>query len=501
MLDPLEKPQAAMATESRHRFGMGGVDPDWTGTALEPDRERMLALGGEALQFIADFIASRATAPASPLEGAAELASSLRSGPPDAGRSFGELLDVLEQAATRAVDTTGLGYLGYIPAGGLYAAALADFLACAVNRYVGLAGFAPALVQMEVSVLRWLADLFGLPASARGIFTSGGSLAHFSALVAARQARLDEHFADGTLYVSEEGHHSVAKAARLAGFPAAAVRRVPCTPDLRMDIPALKALLDADRGAGRRPFLLVATAGTTGTGAIDPLPELAEVALQEGLWLHVDAAYGGMFRLTGRGQERLAGVEAADSIVVDPHKGLFLPYGTGALLLREGASLRAAHHHDDAGAYLQDLDDPAVLPNFSEYSPELTRDFRGLRLWLPLHLHGVAAFRAALDEKLDLARLAYETLREIPGIEVPWEPDLSIVAFRPRYGGETAGRRLLERLNASQRVFLSSTTAGGHFVLRFAVLSVRTHRERVEEAIELVRQAMASLASDDETDV
>src|SRR5262249_19107334 len=159
---------------------------------------------------------------------------------------------------------------------------------------------------------------------------------------------------------------------------------------------------------------------------------------REGLWLHADAAYGGFFRLTDRGRTRLAGLEEADSIIVDPHKGLFLPYGTGALLVREGALLRAAHAHE-GGAYLQDLDeDPLALPNFNEYSPELTRDFRGLRLWLPLHLHGVAAFRAALDEKLDLAQLAYKALQAIPEIEVPWEPPLSIVAFRPREGGEAA---------------------------------------------------------------
>src|SRR5262249_61528989 len=140
-----------------------------------------------------------------------------------------------------------------------------------------------------------------------------------------------------------------------------------------------------------------------------PLPELAEVAHREGLWMHADAAYGGFFQLTERGRTRLAGIAMADSIVVDPHKGLFLPYGTGALLVREGALLRRAHHHE-GGAYLQDLDDPSALPNFNEYSPELTRDFRGLRLWLPLHLHGVGAFRTALDEKLDLAQLAYDTL-------------------------------------------------------------------------------------------
>src|SRR5262249_51356557 len=159
---------------------------------------------------------------------------------------------------------------------------------------------------------------------------------------AAREARLGEHFANGTIYVSQEAHRSVLKAARLAGFPTAALRHVPCAPDLTLDVPALTALIRSDRASGRQPFLVVASPGTTNTGAIDPLPELAVVARREGLWLHADAAYGGFFRLTDRGRTRLAGLEEADSIIVDPHKGLFLPYGTGALLVREGALLRAA---------------------------------------------------------------------------------------------------------------------------------------------------------------
>lgn len=460
---------------------------------LEPSYEDALAQGGAALRFITDFISSRATAPASQLDGAERLIASLGAPPTETGRRFEVLLDQLEPAIQQAADTTGPGYLAYIPGGGLYAAALADLIACATNRYVGVPGLAPALVQIEASVLRWLTDLFGLPSSARSILTSGGSLAHFSALVVAREARLGEHFANATIYVSEETHHSVAKAARLAGFPASALRFVPCTPDLALDVDALSTMIAADRGAGLRPFMLVASAGTTNTGVIDPLAALAELAQREGLWLHADAAYGGFFRMTDRGQERLAGLEQADSIIVDPHKGLFLPYGTGALLVRDGGLLRAAHTLETGAAYLQDLgDDPLALPNFSEYSPELTRDFRGLRLWLPLHLHGVAAFRAALDEKLDLAWLAYESLRAMPELDVPWEPRLSIIAFRPRQGGEEAAKRLLTRLNASQRIFLSSTAVGGQFLLRFAILSFRTHRDRIEEALELVREGVRS---------
>ena len=188
-------------------------------------------------------------------------------------------------------------------------------------------------------------------------------------------------------------------------------------------------------------------------------PQIADVAAEQDLWLHVDAAYGGFFQLTERGRAAFAGIERADSITLDPHKGMFLPYGTGSLVVRDGARLREAHFV--GAAYLQDFPPEDELPNFTEYSPELSRDFRGLRVWFPLVLHGVDAFRAALDEKLDLARYLYEELSTIPELELPWEPELTVVPFRLRDGSAEADRRLLDLINASKRVVLSSTVVRG----------------------------------------
>lgn len=285
------------------------------------------------------------------------------------------------------------------------------------------------------------------------------------------------------------------KAVRLAGFPAAAVRVVGTDAARRMDVDALRRLIEADRRAGDRPFCVVASAGTTNTGAIDPLPELAELCAHERLWLHVDGAYGAAFQLTDRGRRRLTGIERADSIVLDPHKGFFLPFGTGCLLVRDTATLRAAHSGDDDAHYLQDIGELG-LPDFADYGPELTREFRGLRLWLPLHLHGVAAFRMALDEKLDLAEWVHTTLEAEPALQVHGTPQLSTVAFRcalPSLDAEpddedTATAELLRRVNAEGRVLLSSTRIGGRFVARIAILNHRTDRARVEEAVTTVRR-------------
>jgi aromatic-L-amino-acid decarboxylase len=316
-------------------------------------------------------------------------------------------------------------------------------------------------------------------------------MANFSAMVAARHAKLGEDFLDGTYYVSEQVHASVSKAATLAGFSRRNLRLVPTDDDLRMDPDALRRMVEEDRAAGLRPFLVGPSAGTTNTGAVDPLDAIADVAEEHGLWMHVDGAYGGFFILTERGREAFRGIGRADSVTLDPHKGLFLPYGTGALVVRDGEELREAHF--EGAAYLQDLAPPGELPNYNEYSAELSRDWRGLRVWLPLRLHGVSAFREALDEKLDLTLVLYEGLKAIPELEVPWEPQLTVVPFRLRDGDDETNRRLLERINASKRVFLSSTVIDGRYIIRPCIVSHRTHRDRIDECIEIVRRAVADV--------
>ena len=447
---------------------------------LEPARAEMERIGRAALDWVADFVEGRADAPAHEADGIPDLVRELlASAPPDRGRPFEEVLGDFERAALKGYDTAGPGYLAYIPGGGLYAAAIAELLATAVNRYTGMAAPAPGLVAIEESVLRWLCGVFGLPDGAQGIFTTGGSMANLSAVLTARSERLGDDPAGARLYLTEQTHHSTAKAARLAGLPRDCARVVATDAALRMDPNALADAIAEDRAAGRRPFLVVASAGTTSTGAIDPLPAIADLAAEHGLWFHVDAAYGGPFQLTERGRARFAGIEGADTITIDPHKALFLPYGSGALLARDGAALARAPSLD--ADYLQDLDRSTGLPDYSSLSPELSRGFRGLRLWLPLQLHGVQAFRDALDEKLDLAEHLEARVREIEALEAPYPTALSIVAFRLRDGDDAANRELQDAINEQRRVFLSSTVLDGRFTLRACIVSHRTHRDRIDE--------------------
>ena len=449
----------------------------------------METIAAAALGYAIDFIEERATAPSVDLDGADDLAESLRGAPPEEGRDFRELLEIVEGAARKAYDTAGPGYLAYIPGGGLFTAAVADLVACVTNRFVNLAAPAPALVRLEAEVARWLCDLFSFPSEGQGVLTSGGSMANFSAVVTARTARLPEDFLSGTIYASEHVHHSIAKSARLAGFPAGALRPVRSDSELRLDVDDLRTRIRADRAAGRRPFLVVASAGTVNTGAVDALDDIAGVCAQEDVWFHVDGAYGGFFQMTERGRARFRGIERADSVTLDPHKGLFLPYGTGSLIVRRGEELKAAHR---GGALYLPAQSETDLPDFADYTPELSRDNRGLRVWVPLHFHGVGAFRRALGEKLDLARKVYDALVDVDGLEVPWEPQLSIVAFKSSRGN-AATDRMLEEINGSRRIYLSATELDGERYLRVAVLSHRTDESRIDEAIEIISKAAASV--------
>jgi len=401
----------------------------------------------------------------------------------------------------RHVDAVGMtahapGFFGFIPGGNLYHAAIADFLAAVSNRYSGHFLGGPGAVRVENEVLRWLASALGYPPASVGHLASGGSLANLSAILAAREAA-NVRAADipnTVVYLTDQAHHSVAKGLRIAGLGECVMRRVPMDDRYRMDAPALDRWIDEDARQGRVPWLVVATAGTTDAGAVDPLEAIGDISKRRGLWLHVDGAYGGAFALCAEGKRRLAGIERSDSTVLNPHKGLHLPFGVSAVLVKDARAMRAAHRFD--AAYVPDEAHLEGEPSPCDLSPELSRPFRGLRVWLPLLLLGTRPFEAALEEKLLLARYAHERLREVPGLEVGPEPDLSIVVFRIASGRDDDDRndRLARALEEDGRAYLSTTRLKGQRWLRLAILASRTHRLHVDRAIDAIREKSAALA-------
>jgi aromatic-L-amino-acid decarboxylase len=464
--------------------------PRHAASPLEPGEGAMRAMLAAVGDRVVEHLASLDAQPVHATRGGKKLAASLREAMPERGAPLERLLRLLfGRVIPASLNTASPGYLAYVPGGGLYTAALADLIALATNRYAGVWLAAPGLVQLEQNVIDWFGEALGLPAGRGGLLTTGGSMATLIALVTARRERLPPDFLRGVIYTSDQAHHSVAKAALVAGFPEERIRSLPTDASFRLRVGALEAAIADDQRDGLTPFCVVASAGTTNTGAIDPLPAVADVAARHHLWLHVDAAYGGFFALTARGRVALAGLERADSITLDPHKGLFLPYGTGCVLVRDREALRRAHARQ--ASYMPPMQTDPDLVDFCDLGPELSREARGLRVWLPLKLHGAAAFRDALDEKLDLARTAADAIAALHGVTMVAPPQLSLFAFRLNTDDST--RALLAHVNARQRVLLTGATVDGHLVIRVCVLSFRTHRDRIDALLEDVASGLAAL--------
>jgi glutamate/tyrosine decarboxylase-like PLP-dependent enzyme len=316
-------------------------------------------------------------------------------------------------------------------------------------------------------------------------------MANLTAIVAAREAADPD--GGGAVYLTGFAHHCIDKALRIAGR-AGSPRRLIATDDRhRMRADALAEALERDRSDGIRPWLIIASAGTVDTGSVDPLREIASLAGEYGAWLHIDGAYGGLFMLCEEGRAALGGIEQADSVALDPHKTLFLPYGTGAVVVREGRKLFDAF--SASADYIQEFAANDVGPSPANLSPELTRHFRALRLWLPIQLAGVAAFRAAQSEKIRLARYLHARLAAMPGWDAGAPPDLSVVAFRHREGN-AFNDRLLARIQQEGRIFLSGTRIGGETWLRCAILSFRTHLTHIDEIIDVLASTAATLQAE-----
>ncbi len=401
-----------------------------------------------------------------------------------------------------AVDRTGInpasgGHIGYIPGGGVYTAALGDYLADVFNRYAGILFAGPGAVRLEKSLLRWMGSLIGFPEGAAGDLTSGGSMANLTGIVAGREAH-EVRAVDiprTVVYLSEHAHHSVEKALRVGGLGECVLRFLELDERYRIKPDALAAAIATDRAGGLIPWLVVASAGTTDVGAVDPLDALADICRQRHLWLHIDAAYGGFFVLCDAAKELLGGMSRADSVVMDPHKGLFLPYGSGAVLVRDQAAMHKAFNYQ--AHYMQDAFQDVATMSPADLSPELSRPFRGLRLWLPLMVHGLAPFRAALDEKLLLAKYFHQEIQKVTGFEAGPEPQLSVATYRyvPKSGdADRFNKQLVDELQKDGRVFISSTRINGRFVLRAAILNFRTHRDTVDLTIEILADAAIRLA-------
>lgn len=407
-----------------------------------------------------------------------------------------EALNILDEN----VDNIGLnpasgGHLGYIPGGGIFPTALGDYLAAVTNRYAGVFFGGPGAVRIENMLIRWMCSVMGYPATASGNLASGGSIGNLIAIVTARDFKKIEpqDISKSVIYLTSQVHHCVQKAIRIAGLNQAQTTYIAVDENFKMDINELRKQIQKDLTEGKKPFLLIGSAGTTDVGAVDPLNDLADVAEEFNLWFHVDGAYGGFFMLTEQGKEKMKGIERSDSLVIDPHKGLFLSYGLGTVLIKNVQAQQDSHHYQ--ANYMQDALNDSEELSPADLSPELTKHFRGLRLWMPLQLFGLAPFKAGLDEKLMLTQYFYHEIQKL-GFEVGPFPELSVMIYRydPAEGDANEfNAKLIQYVQQDGRVFLSSTTIDGVYWLRIAILAFRTHLKTVDLCLQVLNEGVKKL--------
>jgi glutamate/tyrosine decarboxylase-like PLP-dependent enzyme len=418
-------------------------------------------------------------------------------------------LDIEEQATelaplieitTKSIDGIGInpasaGHMGYIPGGGLFPSALGDFIAAVSNRYAGVFYAAPGAVRLENMLIRWMCRLMGYQDNAFGNLTSGGSIANLMALVTAREVHnlKARDFERCVIYLSEQAHHSILKAIRISGLSEARLRYISLDENLRLSPSHLEKAIIEDKKNNLIPFYINASFGTTNTGTIDPLQSIAVIAKKHKLWFHVDAAYGGFFKLVDKLDSKFEGIKEADSITMDPHKTLFLPYGTGAVLIKDKEHLLKAFHY--LADYMQDIIGKEEEISPADISAEQTKHFRGMRMWLPLKLFGLKPFRAALEEKIYLTKYFYDEVQKIAGFEVGPEPELSVAIFRyvPKNGDANSfNKDLIEAIQNDGRIFLSSTNINNIFWIRIAVVQFRTHLEEIDLLLDIIKKYLKS---------
>lgn len=405
-----------------------------------------------------------------------------------------EIIDLYQrEVAGTGINAAAGTHLGYIPGGGVFTAALADFMAAVTNPYAGVYYASPGAVAIENEAINWLKSVFSYPKSSVGNLTSGGSVSTLIAFTAARDKHQvkNERIPKHVVYLSDQVHHSTQKALRIIGLEDVVIRHVALDDYFRMKPDSLESIIQKDIAEGLIPFLVVATAGTTDTGAVDPLNEIADVAEKYKMWFHVDAAYGGFFILTSK-KDLFAGIERTDSIIVDPHKSMFLPYGLGAVLIKDKKAALHSNHYE--ANYMQDAAGDDLVKSPSNLSPELTRHFRGLRLWLPLQIHGIEPFIACLEEKLLLVKYFRNRLADL-GFCLGPEPDLSVSYFWYPFetDADEKNKKLMDEIHADGDVFLSSSIINNRFVIRIAILSFRTKKEIVDRAVAMIERCLAKV--------
>lgn len=473
--------------------------PDKPLPPLELPPDDMKRLGYAVIDHLVEYWSSLPTLPTTRHASRSTLEALLRE-PPPRGPSDPESVFrlAMNTVFTNIIDCCHPRNFSWVPSPGNFVSVLADALTVGHNVSPGTWLESSGPSQIEVITLDWLRELCGLPDTAGGIFTSGGSMANLTALMAARTDRVGVHADDAIIYQTRQAHASLARSYRILGFRADQCRDVEADDAFRMSPGALRAAIQQDRAQGKRPFCVVASAGTTNTGTVDPLVEIAAVCRDEGLWLHVDGAYGAAALLTERGRAALAGLEMADSLSIDPHKWLFQPIEMGCCLVRDARTLIAGF--SEQPEYLQDARRTSEV-NFLERGLQFTRTSRAMKLWISVKVFGLDAFRDAIDIGLSSAELAQELLEAHPRFEVVTKAQLGIITFR-YYRGEMTDEQsdaltgdIFNAILEDGHAMLTTTSIRGRQVLRLCTINPRTTQDDLRSTIDMLCRLGDQLSS------
>ena len=462
---------------------MGGYESD---DPLALDSQTMRELGYRTVDLLVERLERERGGP--PLRRAtpAEMRERLHGPPPEQPEPFDEILERLERDVLPFASRDGHPrFFGFVPFAGTWPGALGDLVASGSNLYAGSWMESAGASQVELEVLGWFKDWIGYPPDAAGSLVSGGSAGNITALACAREALAGPMRDDLVLYVSDQAHSSIARAARMLGFRPEQVRVLPSDERFRLAPETLGAAITADVARGLTPFCAVAQGGATNTGSVDPLEVLAEVCREHGAWLHVDAAYGGFAALADPGL--LPGLAHADSVTLDPHKWLYQPFECGCVLVRDGQALRDAF--EILPDYLRDAEADAEEVNFCDLGLQLTRSARALKIWVSLRYFGLEAFRQAIRRSLEVAAAAARRVEESQTLELMASPSLGIVCFRRGDLDEAANAGLVSALERSGTGLISTTRLHGHFALRMCVLNHQSTPEDVEAVLAFLETA------------
>lgn len=466
---------------------MSNTQPDST---LELSREEMRTLGYQVVDLLTEHFAHLRDLPVTRKADRPRLERQLREALPEQGSNAAQVLAQVEQAVlSNIMHLDHPRFFAFVPSPSNFVSVMADVLVSGFNVFAGTWLEASGPAEIELVTIDWLRQLCGLPEATGGLFVSGGSMANLTALATARHVRLRDNIQDAVVYCSDQTHSSIDRGLRVMGFDASQIRKLPSDSLFRLKLDDLRHAVAADRAAGQTPFCVIANAGTVNTGAVDPLPALADFCREEGLWLHADGAYGAAAILYDKGRSLLGGLEYVDSLSIDPHKWLFQPYEIGCVLVRESHWLKETFHI--MPEYLKDIVKGEEEINYCDYGIQLTRGFRALKLWMSLKTFGLEAFRKAVEWGFTLAELAEEVLRQDECWEVTSPAQMGIVTFRfvPENHTlnpgeiEALNQRIVDKMIAEGFAMISTTSLRGHIVLRLCTINPRTTEEDIRATI------------------